>query len=221
MKSLRKACSLPGSNLGREEIEDMSGIFAIQLYNGLDYAPRVLSPMIVPYLCNHASIYTACYIIRHSFLPCNASYGTLSFLAMHHAALFPSLQYIMRHSFLPCNDHCGNRIPERGALAGPNKGMTKLQSIVQGTPAAPLPSVSVTAMSPLHEQGHTSWRSRKKVHGARCYVLCCLLKHVLRGPCLWRKLDYLVTMGCASAGQRQPKEQQKRLPGLNLLLECC
>eukprot|EP00983_Pelagomonas_calceolata_P067719 1149584-Pelagomonas_calceolata.AAC.1 len=69
--------------------------------------------------------------------------------------------------------------PFRGSLDlnapnGPNKGSTKLQSVVQGTPEAPLPSVGVAATSPLHQQGQVSREGQEKVNGARCYMLCCI-----------------------------------------------
>eukprot|EP00983_Pelagomonas_calceolata_P078631 1154322-Pelagomonas_calceolata.AAC.2 len=78
----------------------------------------------------------------------------------------------------------------RGALVGPNEGLTKLQSVIQGTSAVPPPSVGAAATLPLHQQERASKEGQEKVRGARGYVLCCVLNALFKGLCLWRKVNF-------------------------------
>eukprot|EP00983_Pelagomonas_calceolata_P050933 1142193-Pelagomonas_calceolata.AAC.6 len=60
---------------------------------------------------------------------------------------------------------------QNGALVGPNKGLTKLQSIIQGTPAAPLPAVDSAAVSSLNQQDCASMEGQGKTpRGLQIYV---------------------------------------------------
>eukprot|EP00983_Pelagomonas_calceolata_P047430 1140639-Pelagomonas_calceolata.AAC.4 len=79
---------------------------------------------------------------------------------------------------------------ERGVLVGPNKSLTKLQSVVQGTSVAPLPSVGVPVMSPLHQQGHASGEGQEKKFLVA--VTCCAVskKHWLKGLYLWLRVEF-------------------------------